>query len=202
MLSAIPLPQHTTIRPHIKVLLEGGERLSADIGCGRNPQNPFNAEKLIGFDIASSQEGIYPCVVGYEAFPLDDNSVDFVSAFDFIGHLPRNAIINGHITNPFIDMMSEIWRILKPGGLFYAQTPAYPSNGAFVNPSTVNVITEGTVSYFAKRFGLDGEAVDVWGLDQGRQNGFHGEFLLLNQWWSGTNLCWKLRCEKGVKEEV
>jgi len=202
MHSAKPLPDLTTVRPRIRVLLENGERLSVDIGCGGMPRNPFNAEKLIGFDIYISQEGVFPCVIGFEPFPLADNSVDFVSAFDFIGHLPRNAIINGNITSPFIDAMSEIWRILKPGGLFYAQTPAYPSNAAFANPSQVNVITEGSISYFAKRFGLDGEAVDDWGLEQGRQNGFQGEFLLLNQWWSGTDLCWKLRCEKKVLESI
>jgi SAM-dependent methyltransferase len=196
MYSAIALPDPGVTRPLIQVLLEVGERLSLDIGCGGSPRNPFDAEKLIGLDLTSTQDGVFPCVIGYEPFPLADNSVDYVSAFDFIEHLPRTAFVNGCITNPFIDTMSEIWRILKPGGLFYAQTPAYPSTAAFVDPTHVNVITEGTISYFSKRYGLDGQSVDDWGLDLGRQYGFRGKFLLLNQWWAGSHLCWKLKCDK------
>lgn len=86
--------------------------------------------------------------------------MDFISAFDFIEHLPLTAVANSQLLNPFIDTMSDIWRVLKPGGLFFAQTPTYPSMVAFVNPTHVNVITEGTVSYFARRQGLDGTAVD------------------------------------------
>jgi SAM-dependent methyltransferase len=196
MHSAIPLPDPSHVRPQIQVSLKDGERLSLDIGCGGRPRNPFEAEKLIGLDLVSTQEGVYQCIIGYEPFPLADNSVDFVSAFDFIEHLPRTAIVNNCITNPFIDTMSEIWRVLKPNGLFFAQTPAYPAAAAFVDPTHVNVITEGTISYFAKRYGLDGQAVDEWGLEFGQNYGFRGKFLLLNQWWVNCHLCWKLRCEK------
>jgi SAM-dependent methyltransferase len=197
MSSAIPLPDPTNPRPRLQVALNEGERLAVDIGCGGNPRNPFNAERLIGLDVMTNQEGVYPCVIGYEPLPLHDSSVDFISAFDFIEHLPRTAVVNCQLLNPFIDTMSEIWRVLKPGGLFFAQTPAYPSMAAFVDPTHVNVITEGTVSYFARRQGLDGSAVDPWGLDLGHQYGFRGEFLLVNQWWAGTHLCWKLQCVKG-----
>jgi len=196
MHSAIPLPDPSHVRPQIQVSLKDGERLSLDIGCGGRPRNPFEAEKLIGLDLVSTQEGVYQCIIGYEPLPLADNSVDFVSAFDFIEHLPRTAIVNNCITNPFIDTMSEIWRVLKPNGLFFAQTPAYPAAAAFVDPTHVNVITEGTISYFAKRYGLDGQAVDDWGLGLGQNYGFRGKFLLLNQWWVNCHICWKLRCEK------
>ena len=196
MTSAIPLPDPTSPRPRLQVALNESERLAVDIGCGGKPRNPFNAERLIGLDVMTAVEGVYPCVIGYEPLPLNDSSVHFISAFDFIEHLPRSAVVNGHLVNPFIDTMSEIWRVLRPGGLFFAQTPAYPSMAAFVDPTHVNVITEGTVSYFARRQGLDGSAVDPWGLDLGRQYGFRGEFLLLNQWWAGTHLCWKLQCVK------
>lgn len=196
MSSAIPLPDPISPRPQLQVALSEGERLAVDIGCGDKPRNPFNAERLIGLDVVTDQEGVYPCVIGYEPLPLADSSVTYISAFDFIEHLPRTAVVNGHLINPFIDTMSEIWRVLKPGGLFFAQTPAYPSMAAFVDPTHVNVITEGTVSHFARRQGLDGSSVDPWGLELGHQYGFRGEFLLLNQWWAGTHLCWKLQCTK------
>lgn len=196
MSSAIPLPDPGSPRPRLQVALNQGERLAVDLGCGGQPRNPFNAERLIGLDLKPLLEGVFPCVIGYEPLPLADNSVDYISAFDLLTHLSRTAVVNGQLINPFIDTMSEIWRVLKPGGLFFAQTPAYPSMAAFVDPTHVNVITEGTVSYFARRQGLDGSAVDPWGLDLGRQYGFRGEFLLVNQWWAGTHLCWKLQCVK------
>jgi SAM-dependent methyltransferase len=196
MHSAIALPDPSSVRPQIEVTLQEGERLSLDIGCGGRPRNPFKAERLIGLDLVSTQDGVFPCVIGYEPLPLADNSVDFVSAFDFIEHLPRMAIVNNCITNPFIDTMSEIWRVLKPNGLFFAHTPAYPSAAAFVDPTHVNIITDGTVSYFSKRYGLDGQPVDDWCLELGRQYGFRGKFLLINQWWVASHLCWKLKCDK------
>ena len=130
MSSAIPLPDPSSPRPRLQVALNEGERLAVDIGCGGKPRNPFNAERLIGLDVMTNQERVYACVIGYEPLPLDDSSVVFISAFDFIEHLPRTAVVNSQLLNPFIDTMSEIWRVLKPGGLFFAQTPAYPSMAA------------------------------------------------------------------------
>jgi len=85
-----------------------------------------------------------------EAIPYDDNMFSSVSAFDFIEHMPRVlAIENGEKTIfPFIRLMNEIWRVLVPGGRFYAVTPAYPQPEACVDPTHVNIITDRTHSYF------------------------------------------------------
>jgi len=57
--------------------------------------------------------------------------------------------LNGEIQFPFVNLMNEISRILKPGGIFYAVTPMYPSGAAFTDPTHVNFISEDTVHYFA-----------------------------------------------------
>ena len=44
--------------------------------------------------------------------------------------------------------MNEIHRTLKPGGLLYALTPAYPHPASFHDPTHVNTITRGTSGYF------------------------------------------------------
>ena len=44
--------------------------------------------------------------------------------------------------------MNEIYRVLKPGGTFYAITPYYPRDEAFVDPTHVNIITNKTHTYF------------------------------------------------------
>ena len=63
--------------------------------------------------------------------------------------------------------MNEIYRVLKPGGLFYASTPAFPSPEAFQDPTHVNIITDGTHEYFcggnpdARIYGFTGQFVAI-----------------------------------------
>ena len=58
--------------------------------------------------------------------------------------------------------MDEIWRVLAPGGLLYAVTPAYPHAEAFQDPTHVNIITDHTHDYFcgakplARMYGFGG----------------------------------------------
>jgi len=175
--------------------MDTAEKISVDLGCGSNPRNPFNAERLIGVDCHPCNAEIIQCNIGFEALPFNDASIDFATAFDFIEHLPRFAIRERPF-NPFIDTMSEIWRILKPNAIFFAKTPAYPSAAAFQDPTHVNIITDQTVSYFAKRPCLDGALIDPWGLELGKQYGFKGEFLLIRQWWEQPHLCWLMQATK------
>jgi SAM-dependent methyltransferase len=68
-------------------------------------------------------------------------------------HIPRWERALGQdaeerIVFPFINLMNEIFRALKPGGLFYAVTPAFPSPAAFQDPTHINFITAETKNYF------------------------------------------------------
>jgi len=122
-----------------------------DIGCNSNPRNPFNASKLYGVDIIDLETNhfhYHKCNLIYDVLPFSDSSFESVSAYDFLQIIPRNAIINGTGVFPFIHVMNEIYRVLKPGGIFYAITPGYPRNEAFVDPTSVNFITKKTHKYF------------------------------------------------------
>ena len=169
--------------------------VTVDLGCGDAPRNPFKADRAIGIDAHCSGDNILNCWVGFEPIPLQDSSAEFVTAYDFLEHIPRFAIKDKPF-NPFIDTMSEIWRILKPGGIFFARTPAYPSAAAFQDPTHVNIITDQTVSYFASRPCPDGSLIDPWGPPLGKRYGFKGEFTLIKQWWDTTHLCWQLKATK------
>ena len=137
-----------------------------DIGCNSNPRNPFNAKKLYGVDIIDLETkdfNYHKCNLIYDALPFADSSFESISAFDFLQIIPRTAIVKNNGVFPFIHVMNEIYRVLKPGGIFYAITPGYPRNEAFVDPTSVNFITKKTHKYFlspkykARMYGFQGK---------------------------------------------
>ncbi len=137
-----------------------------DIGCNSNPRNPFNASKLYGVDIIDLETksfSYHKCNLIFEKLPFSDSTFDSVSAYDFLEHVPRTATINNTGLFPFIHVMNEIYRVLKPEGIFYAITPGYPRSEAFVDPTHVNFITKKTHTYFtspkykARMYGFTGK---------------------------------------------
>jgi SAM-dependent methyltransferase len=130
-------------------------RNSLDLGCGENPRNPFEANNIFGVDVRNINDSrIKVANLFFEPIPFGDEYFDFVTAFDFIEHIPRvlslfNPISQkNEIKNPFIDLMNEVYRVLKMGGLFYSHTPALPHPAAFQDPTHVNFITEKTFPLF------------------------------------------------------
>lgn len=148
-----------------------------DLGCGDSPRNPFNASIARGLDINASGDGaVICCDLGLGCIPLSTNQFDFITAFDFIEHIQRVAILDGKTRFPFVELMDEIHRILKPGGLFLSRTPAYPHKEAFQDPTHVNIITEDTIpKYFCG---------DTWA----KAYGFKGSFKLIAQEWCQPSL--------------
>lgn len=146
-----------------------------DLGCGGNPRNPYERDQLYGIDIRDNAcimlKGkniqITKADLALESIPYENNFFDSISAVDFIEHIPRQIYIDrkAKIIYPFVDLMSEIWRVLVPGGRFLAITPAYPSLSAFADPTHVNFISESTHEYFC------GEN------PTGRIYGFEGKFI-------------------------
>jgi len=128
-----------------------------DLGSGDKPRNPFRCDRIFGTDQSETyaSENIVICNLGFEKIPFPDHSFDSVSAFDLLEHIPRYTSVpsQGGSTFPFIFLMSEILRVLKPGGLLLAVTPAYPAKQAFQDPTHVNFITEDTHSYFCDEKG-------------------------------------------------
>jgi len=119
---------------------------SLDLGCGINPKNTFNADEVFGIDYGGRNDlpaNIRLADLAIEPIPFEDDSFEFVTAHDFIEHIPRVLYVPER-RNPFVDLMSEVYRVLKMGGTFLSLTPAYPHTSAFIDPTHVNIITEGT----------------------------------------------------------
>ena len=125
-----------------------------DLGCGKYPMNPYGSQELYGVDLrkieSDRKDFTYKSVdLVKEPIPFEDGYFDSLSAFDFLEHIPRSVSLpSGGVSFPFVDLMSEIYRVLRVGGKLYAVTPCYPSLAAFSDPTHVNVVTIKTHEYF------------------------------------------------------
>jgi SAM-dependent methyltransferase len=147
-----------------------------DLGCGVNPRNPFGADELYGIDIRPNEnENIRVADLAIEPIPFPDEYFDFATAYDFIEHIPR-IIYNPNRRFCFIELMNEIYRVLKLEGIFVSFTPAYPREVAWTDPTHVNLITEHTFPmYFDDK--------NKWG----KIYGFNGAFNVVDQKWNIDN---------------
>jgi len=74
-------------------------------------------------------------------WPIDDEAVIRVIASHVLEH------INPH-KGVFIDVMNEIWRVMKPNGQFAFVVPHGQSLGYIQDPTHCNPINEVTMHYF------------------------------------------------------
>ena len=151
---------------------------SLDLGSGTTPKNPFGAKEVYGLDICDVElDNIAKCDLALQDIPWESASLDFITAFDLLEHIPRLVYINGVAKYSFIDLLSEVSRVLKSGGIFFASTPCYPHSSAFVDPTHVNFITSETFpKYFAEPH------------NYANRYGFTGRFILREQYYQGDNL--------------
>ncbi|MBI5260010.1 MAG: methyltransferase domain-containing protein [Burkholderiales bacterium] len=143
-----------------------------DLGCGGVPRNPYQRDELHGIDIAAPAAApgvtLRQANLALQPIPYPDAMFDSVSAYDFFEHVPRLLPTSDGLGTrfPFIELMDEIWRVLRAGGLLYAQTPAYPHPAAFQDPTHVNFIAADTHHYFSRP------------QLTARMYGFRGDFLV------------------------
>ena len=98
---------------------------SLDLGSGEFPRNPFNAEELFGVDIVKfKSKNVLQSDLVINPIPFSDSSFDYVTAYDFLEHIPRLLYYKKKRVQPFIELMNEVWRVLKPGGTCCILAPA------------------------------------------------------------------------------
>jgi len=114
------------------------DTLGVDLGCGALPRNPFKVTSHIGVDINVVDPSSWSCEADQTCesiiysdisdgkLPFPDNSVDYITAFDFFEHLSRSRV-TGSPLNPVITLMNEIYRVLNRGGYFFHILQHFPS---------------------------------------------------------------------------
>jgi len=125
--------------------------IAVDLGCGLNPSNCFRAAQSYGIDLFEDKEKrVFKCRLGFEKLPFDSNSLDYLTAYDLLEHIPRFADLPSYSNTPFIFLMNECYRVLKKGGVFFSSTPIYPYMAAFQDPTHNNIMTADTFTgYFS-----------------------------------------------------
>lgn len=74
-----------------------------------------------------------------ETWPWEDNSVDYIRAYDIVEHL----------SSP-IHTMNEAWRVLKPYGAMEIHVPSTDGRGAFQDPTHVSFWNANSFAYYTK----------------------------------------------------
>jgi SAM-dependent methyltransferase len=92
--------------------------MKINLGCGIEKKAGF-----INIDIDPRHDPDLLC--DCLNLPYGDDSVDVVRAFDFLEHMPNDKRL---------DIIEEIYRVLKPGGEFQHFTPSTAGKGAFQDP--------------------------------------------------------------------
>ena len=127
------------------------------------PTKSIRAEQVYGIDIRDNPSKYIKCAdLTVEPIPFEDNTFDFITAFDIIEHIPK-IIYAPNRRFPFVELMNEVWRALKPNGYFLSHTPVYPYSAIFGDPTHVSVVTHETftgyfddVSRNAEMYGFNG----------------------------------------------
>ena len=139
----------------------------------------FHAGLSWGVDLYEDREKrVIKCQLGFEKLPFEDNSVDYLTAYDLLEHIPRHGNLPHHGNTPFIYLMNECWRILKVDGLFLSMTPIYPYLGAFEDPTHNNIMTSDTFRLY-----FSSEKIDI-----AHHYGITSNFKILYQRMLGQHL--------------
>ena len=107
-----------------------------NLGCGKScPAEHY------GIDITDAAGVDRVCdLTG--GIPIDSDTFDVVYARDFLEHIPQGQ--------PCVDIMEEIYRVLKPGGKLQTLVPSTSGNsmGAFQDPYHVSFWNKVKFYYF------------------------------------------------------
>lgn len=126
-----------------------------DIACGeRKPQGFF------GIDIYKSNctDLVHDLNTG---IPLEDNSCEYVRAYDAIEHFKDQNFL-----------MSEIWRVCSNGATVEIRVPSTDGRGAFQDPTHVSFWNINSFMYYCDNY--------PGYLKMNNRNGFKGKFHALD----------------------
>lgn len=135
------------------LLLGAGHQRAKTLQSPQTPEKSFASGELVTLDM---DHAVNPDVVhnlDVLPYPFADNEFDEIHAYEVMEHCGRQGDWKF-----FFAQFEEIYRILKPGGIFCATVPAWDSLWAWGDPGHTRVINDGSLIFlnqpeYAKQMG-------------------------------------------------
>ena len=118
------------------------------LGCGsRRTKQMYERDKqewdgLVTCDINPDHHPDVVADLNHIPWPWGDQTASEIHAYEVLEHLGHQGDWKF-----FFQSFGEVWRILQPGGLFFASVPSYNSHWAWGDPSHTRVLTEGSLVF-------------------------------------------------------
>lgn len=124
------------IKPSIASMVNTGEPIRLDIGCGGNC-----APGWVSLDRSEAVNPDILCDLEVDGIPLPDNSVSAVRAIAILEHVARP-----------LELTDEIWRVCRDKTIVDIVVPHWSSDGAHLDPTHKSFFAEYSYQYFDRRF--------------------------------------------------
>lgn len=127
------------------------------IGCGRKKWPLPELLRYVGLSMdtegaevihSDADERLDPDMVlrlGGQPIRLPDNSVDVILAWHVLEHVGRQGE-----TSLWFDAWQEMYRVLKPGGLLYGESPNFDGIWAWSDPTHTRAISRHSFVFFSQ----------------------------------------------------
>lgn len=117
--------------------------VSLDLGCGSTKRGD------VGIDIAEGEGVDHVLALGFDNLPFTDNTFDRVFMIHAIEHVPFMVwTVTGVRTYPMVQLLSEVYRVMKPGAAFEILTLEFPDPRCFEDPTHCSIWTRETIKHF------------------------------------------------------
>ena len=117
-------------------------------GCGNSRERqiaPGEWDELVTLDISPSCHPDIIWDLNNLPLPFNDNEFDELLFFQTLEHIGQQGDYK-----TFFAQFIEFWRILKPGGMFYAACPKWNSIWAWSDPGHKRIISEAMLTYLCQ----------------------------------------------------
>lgn len=112
--------------------------INLDIGCANQLKADTDNEKWIGIDLSSEDPRCIIRDLG-RGLPFADKTFEEVKAHNVLEHIKQED---------YIFVWNEIYRVLKPDGVFELMVPRHTSNASIQDPTHVRMFCPDSFQYF------------------------------------------------------
>lgn len=121
----------------MELLLGAGSSRVKKLHLGRDQWS-----RLITLDVNNDHKPDVVHDIASLPLPFDDDTFDEIHAYEVMEHVGRQGDWRF-----FFDQWSDLWRILKPGGLFFGTSPASASRWAWGDPGHTRVLSPECITF-------------------------------------------------------